>query len=1144
MDIIKSKKCTTIMEGAGEQATEMAIDVANAATDAIDAAPDAIDAAANAAVEGARQAGNAVVSGGQHVVAGINAAANSEEVRQAGAAVRNGANVAGNAAVAGGRTAVAGVQRAGQAMNAAVNSDEARQAGTAARQGINVAGNAAISGGQQVVAGVNAAANSEQAAAVANAARVAGGAVVAGFQSIPVPQMNFDAETAKKTMGAASVAVGACFVDVMQLEIVRDFFQFLGTMVDNITMPDSFKYLFGNLASLASVSFGRLLAFIEAITPTAWFFIFLIAALIPWGMLIFFMRRDLNLDIRFAATREAKAKLSWKRRNEKGKMTFYTIKATILACTTLYAPVTRNCLQLIAGHKKYYPTYACSIGNCDDPNYGGMAFLAVVIFLIFSVAMPWKLYKVIESLKPKFIDASDPEHPYANEPPIDALVQEKEMYAKLHGKNIWYNNEGEPEEFTDELYAVAVKQAGENPYVSLYSGYEQKWAGYKLWVMGFKVLQMLPVIFIGADIGQSVGATVVMALFAGFSFYASPFISASHDKLDLCSRITLVLTPLLLIFSSLVHNDALWGALLNIVNAVNFGFMVYFTVKKLPIVKKKLKAFHGTLEYGDPAGGVLPYEGEGIPHYDLNLERRRRLWKPFWDNLFATDPALKAYDDVEGKAGAKKRRDSIIGPNGVQIPFPQTRLEEMLDTLHHRGRIAFEKSLMPLSQDELNFRNYLQDVLEGVDCYCTDQWQTVPGVSICKDGEMNSATKFGRLEIEPYPFSVKFYWDGAGKDWGEIFPWTDKYGRIRELYQMNMAPKVQDMKQVRLMLRGMAKSPQLFYLVQHRTERKQVPDGKDSDGKTKYKTITIQWTYENGKVAVRGDFGDSPFEQGFNVSMKYNDGVGRGSDGSHHTGSFTFGGDAMGVTNTFDRTPRFNELCNNRNNKQSMEQGIQMHLQEQAQFKVKLKSERVMTQWTLGWGFWYWVYNNDVISRQNLHAYLQKSEQNPAVKSIPTKHKQGLDCLFNLVGFYNSSPLFAMWYTYWDDVWQHNQDIAGIKANEAVFSKNSPTSICFKPMQKDELKTFLKELGDPLGKKQDEHVDNLYARIEELEQAATEHSRRQIATFAQPVVNTNCKQVILSYPKDPKLIAKFLSGNAKFKSPSGPKNSWAGDNKA
>ena len=196
---------------------------------------------------------------------------------------------------------------------------------------------------------------------------------------------------------------------------------------------------------------------------------------------------------------------------------------------------------------------------------------------------------------------------------------------------------------------------------------------------------------------------------------------------------------------------------------------------------------------------------------------------------------------------------------------------------------------------------------------------------------------------------------------------------------MNMRPEIKDKKAVRLAVRGMAASGELFYLVQHWQTTKQVEDGKDADGKTKYKTITINWTAENGTVNLATDFGDSPFEQGFMPSMLYKDCVGIGSDGSHHKNNHkVFSSDgyganpAMGITHQFERTPRFNELCNNRNNRAQYEAGIPKWQKQLQEHKIKVMNERVMMQYSLSWGFWYWVYNNDVITRGDLNNYFQR----------------------------------------------------------------------------------------------------------------------------------------------------------------------------
>ena len=63
------------------------------------------------------------------------------------------------------------------------------------------------------------------------------------------------------------------------------------------------------------------------------------------------------------------------------------------------------------------------------------------------------------------------------------------------------------------------------------------------------------------------------------------------------------------------------------------------------------------------------------------------------------------------------------GPGDIQIVYPQDRLEEMIDKLHHRGRLAFESGLMPLSSQDIDIRLKIQSQLEGPDVYCTDQWQ-------------------------------------------------------------------------------------------------------------------------------------------------------------------------------------------------------------------------------------------------------------------------------------------------------------------------------------------------------------------------------------------------------------------------------------
>lgn len=457
------------------------------------------------------------------------------------------------------------------------------------------------------------------------------------------------------------------------------------------------------------------------------------------------------------------------------------------------------------------------------------------------------------------------------------------------------------------------------------------------------------------------------------------------------------------------------------------------------------------------------------------------------------------------------------GPGDIEIVYPQDRLEETIEKLHHRGRKAFESGVMPISNNDIDIRLKLQSMLEGPDVYCTDQWQTEAGKSICKDGHMDSKTCFGRLEIDVYPFAASFYWDDC-KDHGEIFSWTNKANRLVELWNLNCQSNIQAKRQFRQLVRGMAKSGQLFYYVQHRQTTKKVQKGTDSDGKPIYENVTINWTYHNGRVHVGTMHGTSEWEQGFNVTIAYSDGEGIGSDGkTYGPDSFTFPGSSIGVTSAFNgNNEKFGRLMGNAANAQKANAGMQQYLQDLNRYRQNLANERLMTSWSLNWGFWYWVYNNDVITHQALLSYFRgPAEQNPAVKKIPQRHEKDLQMVFSMMNFYNTSPIFGFWYTFWSDIWIHNQEVQGIADNPELFDKSHSTSLCFRPMERAELDKILEDKGNPLGKKQAEYIDAFYAKIGAISQGLG------VATFAQPVIEAKAVPVVKGIPKNPQLVQKL-----------------------
>ena len=112
--------------------------------------------------------------------------------------------------------------------------------------------------------------------------------------------------------------------------------------------------------------------------------------------------------------------------------------------------------------------------------------------------------------------------------------------------------------------------------------------------------------------------------------------------------------------------------------------------------------------------------------------------------------------EKEKEQAKRKRKSCIRSIDGTALPYPATRLEEMLVHLRKRGFAAWEGGLMPVSAQVAKMRIDFQTLFEGPDIFCDDRWTTDAGVSVCKDGNLDSKNGFGRLGSSPFPLRSKF----------------------------------------------------------------------------------------------------------------------------------------------------------------------------------------------------------------------------------------------------------------------------------------------------------------------------------------------------------------------------------------------------
>ena len=228
------------------------------------------------------------------------------------------------------------------------------------------------------------------------------------------------------------------------------------------------------------------------------------------------------------------------------------------------------------------------------------------------------------------------------------------------------------------------------------------------------------------------------------------------------------------------------------------------------------------------------------------------------------------------------------------------------------------------------------------------------------------------------------------------------------------------------------------------------------------------------------------------VTMYYADGEGIETSGSykgtrHHNGTHTINDAAMGIDHqNYNLTPILSHILGTDGrgprNAQNVANGIQIWNRKLSVFRVSKLKERYWENYSLSWTFWYLIYNNDVISMAQMQQHFQYVEQNPNMKGICTTYFNELTAMTQMISFFNSNPCFGFWYVYWHDIYKMNSDLPGIKSNRTQFDPTYPTSIAFRPMGRKATEAFLKKCkGEkPLGKKQAEHLDRLFVRIDEV----------------------------------------------------------------
>ena len=140
-------------------------------------------------------------------------------------------------------------------------------------------------------------------------------------------------------------------------------------------------------------------------------------------------------------------------------------------------------------------------------------------------------------------------------------------------------------------------------------------------------------------------------------------------------------------------------------------FLIISSIFSGKSASTRIKKLTGRLQF---TIGSVNYKGKvgTLPKWDMAMERKRRLWKPFWNHIYKDDIKLSDVRiEVDKKTKDEKaHRLPPVKPfvDGPVMPRPRERLDKMIEALHLRGFKAWESNLLALSKEETTLRQEVQ----------------------------------------------------------------------------------------------------------------------------------------------------------------------------------------------------------------------------------------------------------------------------------------------------------------------------------------------------------------------------------------------------------------------------------------------------
>lgn len=894
--------------------------------------------------------------------------------------------------------------------------------------------------------------------------------------------------------------VGGCLALVnlpplLRIEIVRDFFQTAGLFLSGLFKP-TFRYfdqqqvpeyvsmLVKGLRAAYTIIAIDVSAFIQWVSKASDVGVFCsigFVMLVHFAFILWLIRITRYMPRGAMDVRHGHEAVTWASLAATNKRMATMSSLIITAALTAYLPLTQLCFSVLdmEAHKddKNVPEDFNGMVPTDfvkKPYWGLVVLEALLLLFSFSIPLPFLLMWSIRANRPR---------------------------GSLENADVTYDLDGEEVKFDDKVYARLVSSDPSQlrcPYRSLYNGFEQRWSTYKVMQLIAKSSLAFLIVVSARDVSRgSIVVSVFYGLIVLFTTYSRPFIDPVNDLMETSGKFTALMT-------ALGATGAAWAERNNVestslksflafvmfIHFVNMWLMLTVVMLGVGNTRTLIKNWLGWLSFSDTTRMIDDARAVDIvPDWDLNKEAKHRIWQAFWRALLYD---IGTVQDDRAKHGELAVKDSPAAARLIALDQAVVTAGIRRVSSHWRGKRQSYTTRL---------RQVVRTALEGVDVY----WDENIGV---RDGHLDSKSCFGKMYVVPYPFHVVIVYDNTDDEaiiWDEVDESAPRGSRLHtnlaKLLFLNFSPKITAKRELRQKIRVLAAAAKedakkrgkdgpkrgLVRFPFSRVEKAWVKDSvvvKPMEGGRpvtlhhwRLVNFTCHYTMAQFKVKTTGDAvakggTKRPMADGFIVTLKYRDGKGiakapRTGERVHISGrKAVMDSDHFGLNPDMEENELLKGIFDSA--RDVWEPGLKKLRAEHNAYRRKLIELHAEANAVLSDDFWYFVYNNQYLSRKDLEQYLKTREVNPQLRNLPTTHATALDALYLRQRFIMMSPAHKFWYIFWDDVYARNHDMAKLipkgeekpsRAKKSDFDPCSATSICYKMMKRPALEAWLDERG-------------------------------------------------------------------------------------